>query len=91
MSIHSAAKANESRAFRERAESAAGDFRQSESAVGGTQQVLTFELGGATDYTRGLVLVGERMVVLLETDSLVGTQMTPAHSDVRPTETAEAA
>jgi purine-binding chemotaxis protein CheW len=45
----------------------------------------------ATDYLRGLVLVGERMMVLLETDAVVGTQLTPVHSDVPEIETAEAA
>jgi purine-binding chemotaxis protein CheW len=50
------------------------------------------ELGakGATDYIRGLVPVSDRMVVLLDIDRLIGTDMT-AVSDNDDTETASAA
>jgi purine-binding chemotaxis protein CheW len=48
------------------------------------------ELGskGATDYIRGLVPVADRMVVLLDIDRLIGSDMT---SYVAPVETATAA
>jgi purine-binding chemotaxis protein CheW len=51
------------------------------------------ELGakGATDYIRGLVPVSERMVVLLDIDRLIGSDMTAFSNNVAPTETASAA
>ena len=51
------------------------------------------ELGakGATDYIRGLVPVSERMVVLLDIDRLIGSDMTALSNNVAPTETASAA
>jgi purine-binding chemotaxis protein CheW len=45
----------------------------------------------STDYLRGLVLVGERMVILLDTDAVVGTQLTPIQPETLEIETAEAA
>jgi len=50
------------------------------------------ELGakGATDYIRGLVPVAERMVVLLDIDRLIGSDMTSFSGDLS-TETASAA
>jgi purine-binding chemotaxis protein CheW len=51
------------------------------------------ELGakGATDYIRGLVPVSDRMVVLLDIDRLIGSDMTAFSNNVDPTETASAA
>src|SRR5438067_7308903 len=51
------------------------------------------ELGakGATDYIRGLVPVAERMVVLLDIDRLIGSDMTSFANDAAPAETASAA
>ena len=45
---------------------------------------------GATDYIRGLVPVSDRMVVLLDIDRLIGSDMA-SFSDAAPTETASAA
>lgn len=45
---------------------------------------------GATDYIRGLVPVSERMVVLLDIDRLIGSDMA-GFSDAAATETASAA
>ena len=51
------------------------------------------ELGakGATDYIRGLVPVAERMVVLLDIDRLIGSDMTSLSNNAAPAETASAA
>jgi len=51
------------------------------------------ELGakGATDYIRGLVPVAERMVVLLDIDRLIGSDMTSFSNNAAPAETASAA
>jgi len=51
------------------------------------------ELGakGATDYIRGLVPVAERMVVLLDIDRLIGSDMTSLSNNDTPAETASAA
>jgi len=51
------------------------------------------ELGakGATDYIRGLVPVAERMVVLLDIDRLIGSDMTSLSNNATPAETASAA
>lgn len=51
------------------------------------------ELGakGATDYIRGLVPVAERMVVLLDIDRLIGSDMTSLSNNPAPAETASAA
>lgn len=51
------------------------------------------ELGakGATDYIRGLVPVAERMVVLLDIDRLIGSDLTSFSNDAAPAETASAA
>src|SRR3954447_26039827 len=51
------------------------------------------ELGarGATDYIRGLVPVAERMVVLLDIDRLIGSDMTSFANNGVPAETASAA
>ena len=51
------------------------------------------ELGakGATDYIRGLVPVSERMVVLLDIDRLIGSDMAPFSNNATPEEIASAA
>ena len=51
------------------------------------------ELGakGATDYIRGLVPVSERMVVLLDIDRLIGSDMASFSNNATPEETASAA
>jgi purine-binding chemotaxis protein CheW len=51
------------------------------------------ELGakGATDYIRGLVPVADRMVVLLDIDRLIGSDLTSLSNNLAPTETASAA
>src|SRR6267378_895368 len=51
------------------------------------------ELGakGATDYIRGLVPVSERMVVLLDIDRLIGSDMTSFSNNSLPAEAATAA
>jgi purine-binding chemotaxis protein CheW len=51
------------------------------------------ELGSkaATDYIRGLVPIADRMVVLLDIDRLIGSDMTTITPDSAPVETASAA
>jgi purine-binding chemotaxis protein CheW len=51
------------------------------------------ELGSkaATDYIRGLVPIADRMVVLLDIDRLIGSDMTTITPDANPVETASAA
>jgi purine-binding chemotaxis protein CheW len=46
---------------------------------------------GATDYIRGLVPVADRMVVLLDIDRLIGSDMTSLSNNAVPAETASAA
>jgi chemotaxis signal transduction protein len=46
---------------------------------------------GATDYIRGLVPVSERMVVLLDIDRLIGSDMAALSTRVAPAQSASAA
>jgi len=55
------------------------------------KQAPALGAGSGAEYIRGLISVGNRMVILLETDSLVGTEFRTAQADTQPTETAQAA
>jgi purine-binding chemotaxis protein CheW len=57
----------------------------------GIKPAPNFTASASADYLRGLVMVGERMVVLLDTDATAGIELAPAHSEFAPLETAEAA
>jgi purine-binding chemotaxis protein CheW len=82
--------------------SAAGGRRDFGVVVDGVSDVVDVntaevkaapELGakGATDYIRGLVPVAERMVVLLDIDRLIGSDMVSFSNSATPEEAASAA